>query len=78
MTMREKDSGHKSEKKRSVVKLIPPRPTFPDDLTQEEMGLTRKHVAYWTDMADSERNGEAAAHPAPAGGSSPWNVDFMS
>ena len=76
--MQEKDSGNKSEKKDFVFKLIPPRPTFANDMTQQEMGLMKKHVAYWTDMADSERNGEDTVHPTLAGGFSPWNADFMS
>ena len=28
-------------------KLIPPRPTFPADITPEEAGLMQQHVAYW-------------------------------
>lgn len=28
-------------------KLIPPRPTFPGDITPAEAGLMQQHVGYW-------------------------------
>jgi uncharacterized protein YciI len=28
-------------------KLLPPRPTFPADITPEEAGLMQQHVVYW-------------------------------
>ena len=34
-----------------AYKLIPPRPTFPQDMTEAEANLMREHVAYWTDLA---------------------------
>jgi hypothetical protein len=69
--MQEKDSGNKSEKKHFGFKLISPRPTFANDMPQEERDIIKQHMAYWTDMADSARNGEDTAHPTLAGGSSP-------
>jgi uncharacterized protein YciI len=35
-----------------LYKLIPPRPTFPQDMTEAEGKLTQEHVAYWQDLAD--------------------------
>lgn len=29
------------------LKLIPPRATFPQDMTAEEAAMMREHVAYW-------------------------------
>jgi uncharacterized protein len=31
-------------------KLIPPRPSFPSDITPAEAHLMRQHVGYWTDQ----------------------------
>ncbi len=33
-------------------KLLPPRPTFPGDMTPEEAGLMGRHAAYWRELAD--------------------------
>jgi uncharacterized protein YciI len=33
------------------LKLIPPRPTFQQDMTESERALMRQHVAYWTQLA---------------------------
>ena len=35
-----------------LCKLLPPRPTFPADMTAEEAGLMQEHVAYWQRAAD--------------------------
>jgi uncharacterized protein len=32
-----------------LLKLIPPRPTFQADMTEEEEQLMGRHVAYWSD-----------------------------
>ena len=42
----------KSEKKHYVLKTIPPRPTFQQDMTEEERNIMKQHFAYWTDKAD--------------------------
>jgi uncharacterized protein len=36
-------------------KLTPPRPTFAADMTDAERQLMRQHVAYWSDLAATER-----------------------
>jgi uncharacterized protein YciI len=35
-----------------LCKLLPPRPTFPADMTAEEAGLMQEHVADWQRAAD--------------------------
>ena len=35
------------DKKQFFLKLIPPRPTFSQDMTDEERSIMRKHVDYW-------------------------------
>ena len=34
-----------------VYKLIPPRPTFAQDMTEAEAELMRAHGAYWSELA---------------------------
>lgn len=33
-----------------LLRLIPPRPTFQQDMTPEERQVMLQHVAYWTDQ----------------------------
>jgi uncharacterized protein len=35
-----------------LCKLLPPRPTFPADMTAAEAGLMQEHAAYWRRVAD--------------------------
>jgi hypothetical protein len=35
-----------------LFKLIPPRPTFPADMTQAEARLMQEHSSYWRDLMD--------------------------
>jgi uncharacterized protein YciI len=35
-----------------LCKLLPPRPTFPGDMTPEEGRLMQEHGAYWQGLAD--------------------------
>jgi uncharacterized protein YciI len=37
-------------KKHFVVRLIPPRPTFAGDMTDEERAIMAAHGAYWRDL----------------------------
>jgi uncharacterized protein YciI len=32
------------------LKLIPRRPTFPQDMTPEERAIMMEHIAYWTEL----------------------------
>ena len=35
-----------------LCRLLPPRPTFPADMTAEEAAVMQEHVAYWRGAAD--------------------------
>jgi uncharacterized protein YciI len=35
-----------------LIKLIPPRPSFALDMTDEEKRLMQEHVSYWTGLAE--------------------------
>jgi uncharacterized protein len=50
--MQGENSGNSSVKKHFVLKLIPPRPTFAEDMTNEERAIMKQHAAYWKDKAD--------------------------
>jgi uncharacterized protein len=39
-------------KRHFLIKLIPPRPSFALDMTNEEKRLMQEHVVYWTGLAD--------------------------
>jgi uncharacterized protein YciI len=36
-----------------VLRLIPPRPTFPVDMTEHERRVMQEHVVYWTGHAQA-------------------------
>jgi uncharacterized protein YciI len=38
--------------KHFLFKLIPPRPTFPDDMTGQEGKVMMEHVEFWKDLAE--------------------------
>ncbi|HXL58741.1 MAG TPA: YciI family protein [Chitinophagaceae bacterium] len=40
------------EKKHFLLKLIPPRPTFAENMTEAERNLMQQHVVYWKDLTD--------------------------
>jgi uncharacterized protein YciI len=44
------------EKKYFFLKLIPPRPTFSQDMTDEERNLMFQHIAYWTKIFDEGKS----------------------
>jgi uncharacterized protein YciI len=50
--MRDNNSGNEQEKKYFMIKLIPPRPTFAQDMTDEESAIMKQHAAYWKDKTD--------------------------
>jgi uncharacterized protein len=35
-----------------LYKLIPPRPTFSQDMTEAEKKLMQEHISYWQNLAD--------------------------
>lgn len=38
-------------KRHFLVKLIPPRPSFAVDMTEDERELMQRHGTYWTELA---------------------------
>jgi hypothetical protein len=44
----------KSEKNRFLYKLIPPRPTFVQDMTEDEMKVMQDHATYWKRLMDDD------------------------
>jgi uncharacterized protein len=38
-----------------LYKLIPPRPTFPADMTDEEGAIMQEHFAYWSGLVGERR-----------------------
>jgi uncharacterized protein YciI len=40
-------------KRHFLIKLVPPRPSFAQDMTDEEKQLMQQHVAYWTGLAET-------------------------
>jgi len=40
------------DKKHFALKLIPCRPTFAQDMTNEERAIMQQHVVYWRDLMD--------------------------
>lgn len=50
--MQANNSDDTSKKKYFVFKLIPPRPSFAEDITEEERDIMTQHAAYWTDNAE--------------------------
>jgi uncharacterized protein YciI len=38
-----------------VYRLIPPRPTFATDMTEEEQAIMAEHAAHWTDLIGQGR-----------------------
>ncbi len=41
--------------KHFVYKLIPPRPTFAMDMTEDEQAIMAEHAAHWADLIDQGR-----------------------
>ncbi len=41
-----------TETKRFLYQLIPPRPTFVEDMTEIERNLMQEHAHYWRDLTD--------------------------
>lgn len=50
--MQDDTSTTKSERKHFLIKLIPPRPTFAQDMTKEERSIMKQHAVYWKDKAE--------------------------
>lgn len=45
-------SGARPDKRVYLCRLLPPRPSFPADMSEAEARTMQEHVAYWTRLAD--------------------------
>jgi uncharacterized protein len=41
-----------SEKKHFLLKLIPPRPSFQQDMSDDERNIMNHHIIYWRDLME--------------------------
>jgi hypothetical protein len=57
-----------------LLRLIPPRPTFIQDMTEQERNMMGEHVAYWTRLL---ADGVAIAFGPVADPKGPWGVGLV-
>jgi uncharacterized protein len=57
-----------------LCRLLPPRPTFAQDMTETEAKVMRAHVAYWTDLAE---RGTAIVFGPVADPKGVWGVGIL-
>lgn len=57
-----------------LCRLIPPRPTFAQDMTEAETKVMQEHVSYWTDLANK---GIAIAFGPVADPKGAWGVGIL-
>jgi len=65
---------HFSTQSYFLCRLLPPRPTFQQDMSESEKRLMGQHVAYWTDLAE---RGAAIAFGAVADPEGGWGVGIL-
>ena len=57
-----------------LCRLIPPRPSFAQDMADEESKVMSAHVAYWTDLAE---RGTAIVFGPVADAKGTWGVGIL-
>lgn len=57
-----------------LIRLLPPRPTFIQDMTEEEKSIMGAHVGYWTKLLG---DGVAVAFGPVADPKGPWGVGIV-
>ncbi|SRR5579875_3520220 len=57
-----------------LYRLIPPRRTFPADMSADESAAMKEHVAYWTDLA---KKGTAVVFGPVADPAGAWGVAIV-
>lgn len=63
-----------ADKKRFLYKLIPPRPTFVQDMTEAERKAMEAHAIYWKDLTDK---GIAIVFGLVLDPNGPWGVSIV-
>jgi hypothetical protein len=66
--------GTASEKKFYLCRLLPPRPSFPADMTPAEAEVMGRHVAYWTGFVEK---GVAIVFGPVADPKGAWGVGIL-
>jgi uncharacterized protein len=64
----------KSEKNRFLYKLIPPRPTFVQDMTESEIKVMQDHATYWKGLID---DGIAIVFGLVLDPRGPWGIGIV-
>jgi uncharacterized protein YndB with AHSA1/START domain len=67
-------SGTRPGKRHYLCRLIPPRSSFPVDMSEAEARMMREHVAYWTALAE---RGVALAFGPVADPKGAWGVGIL-
>ncbi len=57
-----------------LIRLLPPRPTFMEDMTEEERRVMSEHVAYWTHLLEETVAVAFGPVADPRGG---WGVSLV-
>jgi hypothetical protein len=57
-----------------LIRLIPPRPSFLADMTQEEAAIMQAHVGYWTEKL---HEGKAIVFGPVADPAGPWGLGVI-
>ena len=57
-----------------LCKLVPPRPTFPSDMSEDERSIMRRHVTYWTSLME---RGQVVLYGPVADPSGGWGVGIV-
>jgi uncharacterized protein YndB with AHSA1/START domain len=57
-----------------LCRLIPPRPSFPFDMSEQERAIMQEHVAYWSSML---ADGKAIVFGPVADPSGPWGLGIL-
>ena len=57
-----------------VCRLLPPRPTFAEDMNETERAVMREHVEYWKGLADQGKAVLFGPVMDPAG---PWGIGII-
>ena len=69
-----RDGKRGSSMKHFLCKLLPPRPSFSQDMTDGERKVMQKHAAYWADLA---REGVVIVFGPVADPSGTWGVAIV-
>ncbi|HZA08415.1 MAG TPA: YciI family protein [Nitrososphaeraceae archaeon] len=67
-------NNNTEKKNRFLCKLIPPRPSFVQDMTEAERKVMQEHAAYWKTLVD---NGTAIVFGLVLDPKGPWGLGIV-